>query len=70
MLPIIGPRTLDQLTNNLKALEFALSSEHLQRLDQASAFKLGFPHDVVAETAPALAGGKLELIDFPVRPVR
>lgn len=70
VLPIIGPRTHDQLTDNLKALDVSLSTEQLQRLDQASAFKLGFPHDVVAETAPALSGGKLELIDFPRFPVR
>lgn len=70
VLPIIGPRTHDQLTDNLKALDFSLSTEQLQRLDQASAFKLGFPHDVVAETAPALSGGKLELIDFPHYSIR
>ncbi len=70
VLPIIGPRTHDQLTDNLKALDLALSPEDLERLDQASTFTLGFPHDVVAASAPALAGGKLELIDFPLRQVR
>jgi aryl-alcohol dehydrogenase-like predicted oxidoreductase len=32
--PIIGPRTLDQLDESLRALEIELSEEHLQRLDQ------------------------------------
>ena len=32
--PIIGPRTLEQLTGSLRALEIKLSSEALARLDQ------------------------------------
>ncbi|HJZ45974.1 MAG TPA: aldo/keto reductase [Roseiflexaceae bacterium] len=32
--PIIGPRTLDQLTGSLRTLEIKLSDEQLQRLDQ------------------------------------
>ncbi|GAA5081783.1 aldo/keto reductase [Lysobacter panacisoli] len=70
ILPIIGPRTHEQLIDNLASLDVKLSTEHLQRLDAVSAIKLGFPHDVVAETAPALAGGKLELIDWPRTAVR
>jgi len=69
-LPIIGPRTLEQLTDNLSSVEIRLTSEQLQRLDEASAFTLGFPHDVVAASALALAGGKFELIDSTPRAVR
>jgi len=32
--PIIGPRTIDQLTGSLRALEITLSDEHLARLDE------------------------------------
>ena len=32
--PIIGPRTQDQLTNSLKALEVNLTSENLATLDE------------------------------------
>ncbi len=32
--PIIGPRTMDQLTGSLRALEIALSDEQLARLDE------------------------------------
>lgn len=70
VLPIIGPRTHDQLSDNLASLEVRLPAEHIQRLDAASAIPLGFPHDVVAGSAPSLAGGKLELIDWPGRAVR
>jgi aryl-alcohol dehydrogenase-like predicted oxidoreductase len=70
VLPIIGPRTPEQLADNLGALALKLAPEQLRRLDVASAITLGFPHDVVAATAPALAGGKPELIDRPLRAVR
>jgi aryl-alcohol dehydrogenase-like predicted oxidoreductase len=70
MLPIIGPRTLEQLADNLASAAVILSAEQIQRLDNASAIALGFPHDVVAGSASRLSGGKAELTDRPVRPVR
>ena len=70
MLPIIGPRTLEQLADNLASITAILPPEHIERLDKASATSLGFPHDVVAGSAPRLAGGKAELTNFPVQPVR
>ncbi len=70
VLPIIGPRTLDQLEDNLASLEVRLAAEQLDRLDQASAITLGFPHDVVTATGPALAGGVPELIDQSARAIR
>jgi len=45
--PIIGARRVDQLRDNLAALDFALDAEHRRRLDEASAIGLGFPHDFV-----------------------
>ncbi|HEY5769830.1 MAG TPA: aldo/keto reductase [Terrimicrobium sp.] len=70
MLPILGPRTLPQLVDNLKALDITLSAEQMERLDSVSAIAMGFPHDVVAGSAARLSGGKAELTDCPVRPVR
>jgi aryl-alcohol dehydrogenase-like predicted oxidoreductase len=70
MLPIIGPRTLEQLADNLASAEAKLSAEQIQRLDSVSAITLGFPHDVVSGTSGRLAGGKAELTDIPLRPVR
>jgi hypothetical protein len=58
MLPIIGPPTLEQLNDNLASTDIRLSSEHIQRLNAASAIALGFPHDVVAGSSGRLAGGK------------
>jgi aryl-alcohol dehydrogenase-like predicted oxidoreductase len=37
--PIIGPRTLDQLADNLAALEITLSTEEKKVLDEASAWQ-------------------------------
>ncbi|WP_250493858.1 aldo/keto reductase [Caballeronia sp. GAWG1-1] len=72
VLPIIGPRTLKQLDDNLGALAVSLSAEQLARLDAASATPLGFPHDVVnaERTRSRLAGGKADLLDYPLTPVR
>jgi Predicted oxidoreductases (related to aryl-alcohol dehydrogenases) len=70
VLPIIGPRTHDQLLANLGALDLVLPGEQLKRLDAASAIPLGFPHEVVAKSAAVLAGGNAELVDPPLRPVR
>ncbi|MBE2214575.1 MAG: aldo/keto reductase [Opitutaceae bacterium] len=58
-LPILGPRTPEQLADNLAASDVRLSDEHLRRLDEASAVSLGFPHDFVAASMQRVAGGKL-----------
>jgi aryl-alcohol dehydrogenase-like predicted oxidoreductase len=50
VLPIVGARTHDQLTDNLGALDIALSVEHTVRLDEASAITPGFPHDLLNRT--------------------
>ncbi len=42
---IMGVRTLQQLDDNLKAAELTLPAEAMQRLDDASAFELGYPYD-------------------------
>lgn len=45
MIPILGARTLAQLEDNLAVLDWELSADQLQRLDEASKIELGFPHD-------------------------
>jgi len=45
VVPIIGARKLDQLRDNLASLDFELTGEQVDALDQASAIDLGFPHD-------------------------
>lgn len=70
VLPIIGPRTPEQLADNLSATTITLSPAQRARLDEASAIPAGFPHDIVAASAPRLRGGKEALLDLPEVPVR
>ena len=44
-IPIIGARNINQLEENLKALEISLPQYVLDRLENVSAIELGFPHD-------------------------
>lgn len=70
-LPIIGPRTLAQLENNLAATRVSLSPAQISRLDEASAIPRAFPYTVLndAGTLQRLAGGKRDLLDVPRVPV-
>lgn len=43
--PIIGARTLEQLDENLGALNVTFSADARAQLEAASAIELGFPHD-------------------------
>jgi aryl-alcohol dehydrogenase-like predicted oxidoreductase len=54
---IIGARTLEQLEDNLGALEVALSPDHVARLDEVSKPQLAFPHDFIRNTADTTQGG-------------
>ncbi len=61
--PIIGARRLDQLADNLAALELSLPDEAIRRLDEASAIELGFPLDVIESTRGAFYGTVSERTD-------
>ncbi|WP_019833287.1 aldo/keto reductase [Sphingomonas sp. PR090111-T3T-6A] len=69
--PIVGPRTTEQLHDNLGAAGVSLSDAQLRRLDAASAIPLGFPHDFLADDAQRLSvkSGDDEWIVPPDRPV-
>jgi aryl-alcohol dehydrogenase-like predicted oxidoreductase len=45
---IFGARSLEQLDDNLKAADVKLSTEEVQKLDEASAFELGYPYTFMA----------------------
>jgi aryl-alcohol dehydrogenase-like predicted oxidoreductase len=69
LIPILGSRIRDQLDSTLGALDVKLSSEQSARLDTASAIPLGTPHEQINGSAPRIAGGKPELLDWPSIPV-
>lgn len=48
--PILGARRVDQLADNLRALDVTLPAEAVQRLEAASDFTVGFPADFIKET--------------------
>jgi aryl-alcohol dehydrogenase-like predicted oxidoreductase len=50
--PVVGARTRAQLDDNLGCLEFALTPEVKQRLDDASKIELGFPHEFLQQFKP------------------
>ena len=65
VIPIIGARNLKQAQDNLDALKFKLTADHLKRLTDASAIELGFPHDFFARDMVRgfVYGGTRDLID-------
>ncbi len=62
MIPILGARRLDQLRDNLGVLEWELSDEQRQFLDEVSAIDLGFPHNFL-EGNLYVFGATFEQID-------
>lgn len=65
IIPIVGARTEAQMRDNLACLEFTLTKEQMQRLDDVSAIKLGFPHDFLQseEVTKLIFGNTRSLID-------
>ncbi len=69
LIPILGPRTYEQLAGSLGALEVNLSQEQIGRLEEASQIAFGTPHEQTHGSAAAIAGGKPELLRSRVVPV-
>lgn len=71
VFPIIGPRTRAQLDDSLGAIGLVLTGEQNRRLDESSAFALGFPHDLLAADAQVtrLAGGMPAQIAPSIYPI-
>lgn len=55
--PLIGARTPEQLEDNLGALDFTLSADHLKRLDEVSKPDLAFPWNGFSARASFFADG-------------
>jgi aryl-alcohol dehydrogenase-like predicted oxidoreductase len=55
--PIIGARRLDQLEDNLKALDVRLPAEDIATLDKLTQPKLGFPQTMLPMAPSILNGG-------------
>ena len=71
VIPILGPRTNDQLLSNLAAGDFILDGSQEERLTLASASPLGFPHDMLAQPSQRarLSGGMPDMVDHTQVPI-
>jgi aryl-alcohol dehydrogenase-like predicted oxidoreductase len=69
IIPIIGARKETQMKDNLACLDFELTSEQMQRLNQISKIDLGFPQDFLnSETIKDIIyGGTYSLIRNTIR---
>lgn len=61
--PILGARRLEQLLDNLAALEVSLPQEAVARLEAATGFQVGFPTDFIEETSPWVFGATQDQLD-------
>jgi aryl-alcohol dehydrogenase-like predicted oxidoreductase len=52
--PVLGARTVAQITDDLAAADLRLTEDHLARLDAASAVPLGDPHELLRTRFPQL----------------
>jgi aryl-alcohol dehydrogenase-like predicted oxidoreductase len=71
VVPIIGPKSVAQLEDNLAAAELRLTAAQLALLDAAGAPSLGFPHDMLNQLPMkrSLAGGQFDSFDGPAEMV-
>jgi len=51
VFPIIGGRKIEHLKQNIQALDISLSPEQIHRIDGAKPFDIGFPHNIVGDSA-------------------
>ncbi len=62
MIPILGARTASQLQDSLEILNWQLTTEQLQKLEEVSQIELGFPHGF-SDANPYVFGNTYDLID-------
>jgi aryl-alcohol dehydrogenase-like predicted oxidoreductase len=67
IVPLLGARNVEQLKDNLGALNVTLEADHMARLEAVSRIDLGFPHDFLSggEVQRLIYGGTGDQIDAP-----
>ncbi|MGZ8529468.1 MAG: aldo/keto reductase [Candidatus Binatia bacterium] len=63
LIPILGPRTLEQLAGTLSALNLQLAENQLARLNEVSQVALGTPHDQTQGSRAAISGNQPEQLE-------
>ena len=51
VFPLVGGRKVEHLKQNIQALDISLSSEQIQRIDDAKPLDFGFPHIIIVRTS-------------------
>ncbi len=66
IIPIVGARKEDQIKDNLNCLNFDLTAEQMNRLNEVSKIDLGFPHDFLLSDVvkEVVFGGTKDKIQF------
>ncbi|MFO0548531.1 MAG: aldo/keto reductase [Polyangiaceae bacterium] len=64
-IPIVGARTVAQITDLMGSTEFALADEHRASLDALSAVPLGFPREFGGQMRGVVYGDLDAMIDYP-----
>ncbi len=69
IVPILGARSLTQLKDNMACLDWELAPEHAKRLEAATGFEAGFPHDFLGADAirKLVYGDTRDQVDDPRR---
>jgi diketogulonate reductase-like aldo/keto reductase len=65
VVPVMGPRTVEQLDDYVAALQLDMSAEIYDRLDRAGRVPLGQPHEQNSERRLTAVGGE----DFRTGPI-
>jgi aryl-alcohol dehydrogenase-like predicted oxidoreductase len=65
LVTIIGPRSPEQLTSYLRALDVELSEEHYARLDAVSVPGMGIPHESAMAAYDSVLGGAADRFAYP-----
>ena len=60
---ILGPRTEEQLADNLNSLAVTLSEQEIELLNKLSDFDLGYPHTMISESQKNIFGASTGLVD-------
>jgi len=47
VFPLIGGRKVEQLKENITALDITLTTEQIKRIEEATPFDPGFPHTMI-----------------------
>lgn len=69
IVPLLGARTAEQLTDALTAAQGSLTLEQMSKLDALMPPTLGFPHDLIASPyLQKLAFGSPDVVEMPIRP--